>query len=151
MDSTLNTQKLYDRDFAEWCEVTASQLREGKFEQVDLENLIEEIEGLTKRDRRELKNRLMVLLAHLLKRIYVDSPDNFHGWEVTIREQRRQIQSLLQDSPSLKSYFEEVFNTAYENALDDIRFEYQQTEFPDTWKFDAEANSILSENYWEAK
>ncbi len=149
MNSALNTQKLYDRDFAEWCEVTASQLREGKFEQVDLENLIEEIEGLTKRDRRELKNRLTVLLAYLLKRIYVDSPNNFHGWELTIREQRRQIQSLLQDSPSLKSYFEQVFNTAYENALDDIRFEYQQTEFPEHWQFEVEPTALLSVNYWQ--
>lgn len=151
MDSTFNIQKLYDRDFVEWCEVTASQLKERKFEQVDLENLIEEIEGLAKRDRRELKNRLTVLLAHLLKRIYVNSPDNFHGWELTIREQRRQIQDLLQDSPSLKSYLEEVFNIAYQNALDDVRFEYRQTNFPDTWKFDLKSNSLLSENYWEAK
>lgn len=149
MNSTLNVQKLYDQDFVQWCEVTASQLRDRTFEQVDLENLIEEIEGLAKRDRRELKNRLTVLLAHLLKRIYVKSPDNFHDWELTIREQRRQIQDLLQDSPSLKPYLEQVFNTAYQNALDDIRFEYQQTNFPDTWEFDLNLNSLLSENYWE--
>lgn len=150
MNSTLNVQKLYDQDFVQWCEVTASQLRDRTFEQLDLDNLIEEIEGLAKRDRRELKNRLTVLLAHLLKRIYVKCPDNFHGWELTIREQRRQIQDLLQDSPSLKPYLEQVFNTAYQNALDDIRFEYQQTNFPDTWEFDLNLNSLLSENYWEA-
>ncbi|EKQ67359.1 protein of unknown function DUF29 [Leptolyngbyaceae cyanobacterium JSC-12] len=148
MNSTLNTQNLYDQDFVEWCEITAAQLRDRKFEQVDLENLIEEIEGLAKRDRRELKNRLTVLLAHLLKRIYVNSPENFQGWELTIREQRRQIQDLLQDSPSLKSYIGEVFNTAYQNALDDVRLEYQQNEFPGTWEFELNSESLLSDNYW---
>jgi hypothetical protein len=148
MNSTLNTQNLYDQDFVEWCEITAAQLRDRKFDQVDLENLIEEIEGLAKRDRRELKNRLTVLLAHLLKRIYVNSPENFQGWELTIREQRRQIQDLLQDSPSLKSYLGEVFNTAYQNALDDVRLEYQQAEFPDTWEFELNSESLLSDNYW---
>ncbi|MCS6812815.1 MAG: DUF29 domain-containing protein [Cyanobacteria bacterium] len=87
----------------------------------------------------------------MLKRIYVNRPDNLHGWELTIREQRRQIQDLLQDSPSLKSYLEEVFNTAYQNALDDVRFEYRQMDFPDGWKFDSRSDSLLSENYWEAE
>ncbi len=148
MNSTFDIQNLYDQDFVEWCEITAAQLRDRKFEQVDLENLIEEIEGLAKRDRRELKHRLTVLLAHLLKRIYVNSPENFQGWELTIREQRRQIQDLLQDSPSLKSYLGEVFNTAYQNALDDVRLEYQQNEFPGTWEFELNSESLLSDNYW---
>ncbi len=148
MNSTFDIQNLYDQDFVEWCEITAAQLRDRKFEQVDLENLIEEIEGLAKRDRRELKNRLTVLLAHLLKRIYVNSPENFQGWELTIREQRRQSQDLLQDSPSLKSYLGEVFNTAYQNALDDVRLEYQQNEFPGTWEFELNSESLLSDNYW---
>ncbi|NCJ07619.1 DUF29 family protein [Synechococcales cyanobacterium C] len=150
MDASLKIQELYDLDFVEWCETTASQLKARNFEQLDLDNLIEEIEGLTKHDRRELRNRLTVLLAHLLKRIYIDSPEKFHGWELTIREQRRQIQDLLQDSPSLKPYFDEVFNTAYQNALDDVCFEYQQTEFPDTWKFDLEPSSLLFKSYWQA-
>lgn len=151
MNSTHDTQTLYDRDFIEWCEATASQLKAKKFDQLDLDNLIEEIEGLAKRDKRELKNRLTVLLAHLLKRLYVDNPDNFRGWELTIREQRRQIQDLLEDSPSLKSYLGEVFTVAYQNALEDVRFEYQKTDFPDTWQFEATPDDLLSENYWEVK
>jgi hypothetical protein len=63
--------------------------------------LIEEIEGLAGRDRRELKNLIRVLLAHLLKRIYVKSPDNYRGWEIMIREQRQQLRDLLEQSPGL--------------------------------------------------
>lgn len=149
MNSTLKDQKLYNRDFVEWCEMTASQLKDRKFENLDLENLIEEIESLAKRDRRELKNRLTVLFAHLLKRIYVESPESFNGWELTIREQRRQIQNFLHDSPSLNPYLGEILNTVYQDALEDVRFEYKQTEFPDTWEFDLESTALLSETYWQ--
>lgn len=148
MKSIVNIHKLYDRDFVEWCETTVSQLKSRSFGNLDLENLIEEIEGLAKRDRRELKSRLTVLLAHLLKRIYIDSSENFKGQELTIREQRRQIQNLLHDSPSLKPYFEEILNTVYEDALNDVRFEYPQTQFPDLGKFELEFDRVLFQNCW---
>ncbi|MCS6812816.1 MAG: DUF29 domain-containing protein [Cyanobacteria bacterium] len=41
MNSTINVQNLYDQDFVQWCEVTASQLRDRAFEQVDLDNLVD--------------------------------------------------------------------------------------------------------------
>jgi hypothetical protein len=50
-----------------------------------------------------------VLLAHLLKRTYVPLPENYRGWENTIYEQREQLQDLLEQSPSLKAYFEDSF------------------------------------------
>lgn len=94
-------KRLYEQDFIAWCDATVTQLKAGQLDHLDIENLIEEVESLGKRDRRELRNRLMVLLAHLLKRLYVDMPENFNGWELTIVEQRKQIQTLLNDSPSL--------------------------------------------------
>jgi hypothetical protein len=57
--------------------------------------LIEEIEGLAGRDKRELESRLEVLLSHLLKRIYVKSENDIGGWELTIREQRNQLKKIL--------------------------------------------------------
>ncbi|MFP4009826.1 MAG: DUF29 domain-containing protein [Spirulinaceae cyanobacterium] len=146
-----NTQKLYDRDFVEWCEVTVSQLKAKKFESLDIDNLIEEIAGLANGDKRELKNRLTVLLAHILKRVYLDSPQNFRGWELTIREQRRQIQNILTDSPSLQSYLEDILETVYQDALEDVCFEYQQTEFHDFGELDLGFNNLLFKKYWEAE
>jgi len=66
-----------------------AKLRLRNIDDLDFENLIEEVENLAISDRRELKNRLIVLFAHLLKRIYVNLPDNFNGWELTIIEQRQ--------------------------------------------------------------
>lgn len=67
---------LYEQDLVAWFDDTVARLKVGKFHEVDIESLIEEVEGLAGRDRRELKSRLRVLLAHLLKRIYVRSSDS---------------------------------------------------------------------------
>ena len=58
---------LYDRDFFLWVETTANLLRAGKFTEIDIPNLIEEIESLGRSEKRELKNSLIMLLVHLLK------------------------------------------------------------------------------------
>ncbi|MDY7006115.1 MAG: DUF29 domain-containing protein [Cyanobacteriota bacterium] len=120
-------ESLYHRDFIAWCEDTAAKLRSRELDNLDFDNLIEEIESLGRSERRELKNRLMVLLAHILKRMYVNTPENFNGWELTIVEQRKQIKGLLQDSPSLKPYLEATFTEVYADALDIVRVEYKQT------------------------
>ncbi|HAO10007.1 MAG TPA: DUF29 domain-containing protein [Planktothrix sp. UBA8407] len=145
------TETLYDQDFVAWCEDTAAKLKVRDFDNLDFENLIEEIESLGRSDRRELRNRLMVLFAHILKRLYVNSPENFNGWEVTIVEQRQQIKGLLEDSPSLKPYLAEILAKVYANGLESVRFEYKETEFPDTWQFDVQTDVLLSKKYWEDK
>lgn len=79
-------------------------------------NLIEEIETLGRRERQELRNRLGVLLGHLLKWQFPPEKRS-NSWLSTIREQRVQVKLLLQDSPSLKPYLNEVFVTVYELGL----------------------------------
>ena len=139
---------LYEQDYVQWCEATVAQLKAGDLTGLDVDHLIEEIERLGKRDRRELKSRLTVLLAHLLKRTYVDSPENFNGWELTIREQRRQIEDLLDDSPSLNAHVREIFERCWERAIADVRLEYSSTLFPDAWAFDGDIKALLSTQYW---
>jgi hypothetical protein len=149
MKTLQDMKKLYEQDFVEWCEATVDQLKSKDLENLDLENLIEEVESLGRRDRRELKSRLTVLLAHLLKRTYVESPENFNGWELTIREQRRQLQDLLTDSPSLKPYLREILETVYATALSDVKLEYQNAHFPETFPFNPETEMLLSDDDWE--
>ncbi len=73
---------LYEQDFALWVEETVNLLKAGNFAQVDLDNLIEEVESLVERDKRELKNRLITLFEHALKRKYIPLPDCYRGWEI---------------------------------------------------------------------
>ena len=46
--------KLYDEDFVVWASETARLLREGRFEEIDVENLVEEVEAMAGRDQREV-------------------------------------------------------------------------------------------------
>ena len=73
-------KNLYDQDFALWIEATVKQLKSGDLSQVDLENLIEEVESLGRRDKRELKNRLITLFEQALKRRYLPLSDCYRGW-----------------------------------------------------------------------
>ncbi len=145
----LTTQSLYDQDFALWIDDTVAKLKARDFEQIDLENLIEEIGSLGKSDKREVKSRLIVLLAHILKRVYIDSTDDNGGWRNTIDEQRRELIAVLEDSPSLRNYFESIFDTAYQTALLIVRKDYKRVEFPDEWQFDRSADSILTQTFWQ--
>lgn len=140
--------KLYDRDFVAWCDDTVAKLRAQKFGELDLENLIEEIDSLARSDRRQIKNRLDILLNHLLKRCYVATPEDNRGWELTIREQRKQLQRLIEESPSLRNYLSEVFNEIWQVALAEVRQDYPQAQFPDQWQFSREVEALLTEEIW---
>ncbi|MEC4986602.1 MAG: DUF29 domain-containing protein [Oscillatoria sp. PMC 1068.18] len=113
--TTTNQTNLYDRDFYLWTETTTNLLRENQFHQVDLDNLIEEIASMGKREKRELKSRLIVLLMHLLKWKY-QSEKRSPSWNSTISEQRICLELLLEDSPSLKSFLAEVLSNCYQKA-----------------------------------
>ncbi|TAD97294.1 MAG: DUF29 domain-containing protein [Oscillatoriales cyanobacterium] len=108
-------QQHEEQDFCLWIEATAQNLKEGKFNQIDIPNLVEEIESMGRSEKRELKNRLIVLLMHLLKWEYQPEKRS-QSWRSTIAEQRICIESLLEDSPSLQPLILEVFDNCYEKA-----------------------------------
>jgi hypothetical protein len=141
-----SAQTLYDTDFAVWIEHTAELLKQQRFSELDLENLIEEIEALGRSDRREIRSRLIVLLAHLLKFAY--QPDRrSRSWTATILEQRRQIRLILADSPSLKRYLSDIFAACYVEAREEAAEEtgLELATFPETCPF-GETESL--ERHW---
>lgn len=109
---------LYDTDYQRWLSETIAQLRSRNFDHLDLENLIEEIESLGKREKRALASYLMRLCEHLLKLKYWEAEREscFRGWKVEIRNFRLAIDRILQDSPSLKSDLTEIFDRESHNA-----------------------------------
>jgi hypothetical protein len=58
---------LYEVDFYAWTQEQSSLLSRGQWQSLDIENLVEEIESLGKQQKQELRNRLAILIGHLLK------------------------------------------------------------------------------------
>ncbi|MEX0270874.1 DUF29 domain-containing protein [Leptolyngbyaceae cyanobacterium UHCC 1019] len=108
---------LYETDFYAWIQEQATLLRNQQWSQLDLPNLIEELESLGKQQRQELRNRLGVLVGHLLKWEYQPQYRS-RSWLATVRVQRRDTVRLLKDNPSLQSYLDNALQEAYENAKD---------------------------------
>ncbi|MGF1567155.1 MAG: DUF29 domain-containing protein [Nodosilinea sp.] len=112
----LGMTDLYTTDFYAWTLEQAHLLRQGKLEYIDGLNLSEEIESLGKQQKQELKNRLGVLIGHLLKWHY-QLDQRSKSWKYTIQEQRLQILDLLEQNPSLKAYQAEAILKAYQLGL----------------------------------
>lgn len=108
---------LYETDFFAWTQAQAELLRHRQWHQLDLPNLIEEIESLGRQQRQELRNRLSVLIGHLLKWQY-QSQRRTRSWLATIRIQRRDSLKLIEENPSLQSYLQQAVLEAYENGKD---------------------------------
>ncbi|HAC64849.1 MAG TPA: DUF29 domain-containing protein [Cyanothece sp. UBA12306] len=144
------TKTLYDTDFNFWVEETVNNLKSKNYEQIDWENLIDEVEGLAKRDKRELESRLTTLYEHALKRCFVPLPDCYRGWEGTLSRTQQQLTRILRDSPSLKAYLLAIIDECYHNALKNLCREYD-TSFPDICPFPTDLESLLCEEFWQLK
>ena len=137
----------YDTDFHAWANEQAALLRSGQLSAADIENIAEEIESLGKSERRELANRLTVLLKHLLK--WAHQPKGRGpSWEATIKVQRNGLIRHMRDNPSLKpllgpsideAHTDAVIEAAQETRLPDAMFpttcpwSFEQISDPDFW------------------
>src|SRR5471030_2443483 len=90
----------YEQDVVAWASEQAALLRAGKLSAIDIEHIAGEIEDVGKSEQRELASRMTVLLAHLLKWKYQPERQGV-SWEKTIKAQRKDINYVLEESPSL--------------------------------------------------
>src|SRR5512137_2940792 len=113
----MNIKTLYEQDFYSWIQHHVALLKDSRFDEIDVDNLIEELQGMAKKDERELISRLIILIAHLLKWQY--QPDmQSKSWSSSIIEQRVQVLFLLEDVPSLRNKMPDAMLRAYPKALE---------------------------------
>ncbi len=115
LEPTQNLTELYDQDYCLWLETTAKLLETGEFYQLDIPNLIEEIEDMSRKEKKSLESNLEILLMHLLKYKYQPEKRS-HSWKYTIIEHRNRIAKTFKYSPSLKNHYREVFAECYQVA-----------------------------------
>lgn len=124
-------KSLYDTDFNLWILHTVEQLKNKQFDQLDLENLIEEVESLGREDKFKLYILLRKLMETLLKLRYWTS-DFKRAYRVEALHFRMTIETILKSSPSLKAILEEEFQKAYRDAREILLIDFtkEKEEFP---------------------
>ena len=105
----------HDQDLYEWAKQNAQLIREGRFDEIDAENIADELEAMSGSQRRELLSRLTVLITHLLE-WWHQQANRGRSWLTTIVQQRIHIMTLLDESPSLKRFLPELAERAYGDA-----------------------------------
>lgn len=106
---------LHETDLYLWTQAQAALLRAGRWQEVDLKHLAEEIESVGGSQKSEIRNRLAILIQHLLKWEFQPQKRKY-GWRASIVEQRLQIDGLLDVSPSLAAWPGAVLAKAYRLA-----------------------------------
>jgi hypothetical protein len=143
----MSDPSLYDQDFYAWANEQAALLRAGKLSAADIEHIAEEIESMGKTEKRELVNRLAMLLLHLLKWQFQPIRRG-SSWERTILEQRVRLVSHMADNPSLTAKFADAVMEAYRLALIGATDEtaLPKAAFPAAcpWNFE----QIMDEDFW---
>jgi Domain of unknown function DUF29 len=79
---------LYEEDFPLWAERQAALLRAGRFDELDLDNLIEEVEDLSRRERKSVESYVDTIVEHLLNLALSPAERPRRGWLVTVDKQR---------------------------------------------------------------
>ncbi|MBF0203451.1 MAG: DUF29 domain-containing protein [Desulfamplus sp.] len=134
----------YETDIAAWANEQAWLVRNKKFELLDIEHLAEEIEDVGKSEQRELSNRMIILIAHLLKWQFQPERQS-RSWQVTIRNQRKAIQIHLKQVLSLKVKLNDAewLEIIWGDAIYEASKETGLDNFPETCPWSI--NDILSD------
>ena len=111
----IRANELYQTDFYSWTQEQARLLRERRFDDLDLDNLVDEVASVGASEKREIRRRLKVLIAHLLKWRFQPGLRG-NSWRRTIRQQRDTIADIVETSPSLRSYVLQAIPAAYNGA-----------------------------------
>lgn len=107
--------ELFELDETAWLEQMAALAGQGAGDALDLHHLSEYLGDMAKRDKREVVQRMMVLLVHLLK--WEHQPKKrTRSWQLTIDEQREELQELL-ESGSLRGHAEQDLSKIYSKAV----------------------------------
>jgi hypothetical protein len=137
----------YDRDVILWAEEQARLLRAGRFAELDIEHIADEIEDVGKAEKRELASRMAVLLAHLLKWRF-QPEKRTRSWRSTIKTQRQRIELAIRATPSLKCVLRDPNwkldtwleartqaerETGIEDLPEDCPFTFDEARDPDFW------------------
>jgi hypothetical protein len=110
---------LYEEDPYLWGQAQAALLRNQRFAELDLANLIEEVEDLGGSLKRAVRSHARRIIEHLLKLQHSSATESRVGWRATIRAQRSELLDHL--TPSLRRELESELAELYARARHDAK------------------------------
>ena len=129
-----------DSDFAAWIYDQVAALREGRFADLDIDDLTDEVESLARRDFRKLRSYLRVILIYMLKWDWQPERRDV-SWRKSINASRERVWSELAASPSFRprvaDAVEQVLESARMKAWDEtgvFRLEREPKTCPYSWE-----------------
>ena len=113
----MNNQ-LYEQDFNLWRQSIIEQIKEHRFNDIDWEHLLVELEDMGKSEKRSFISNLTILIAHLIKlTVQSDAPEMMKGsWYSSVTEHRFRVNKDLEENPSFKNYITEILSKSYTDA-----------------------------------
>jgi Domain of unknown function DUF29 len=116
-------KQLYEEDFYVWTQRQAELLRARRYDELDLEHLIEEVEDLGGALKRSVRSRVRTIIEHLLKLQHSPAVDPRPGWRDTVRTQRDDLVDDLTPSlrRELQGELEELYARARQRAQGSLR------------------------------
>jgi DNA-directed RNA polymerase subunit L len=110
-------KQLYDVDDDQWLEQTINLLKNHQFQQLDLDNLIEELEDLGREKKNAVASLLEQIIRHLLLLQYwtTEAEYNTVHWQEEIYNFRIQLRRKI--TTNLRKYLEDELTSIYQDAL----------------------------------
>ena len=108
--------RIYETDLLRWTEEQAALLRAGRFGELDVEHLLEELEDMGKEQKVALQSLFRQILIHLLKLRLSPATAPRGKWVDELVEFRAQAQTRLEETPSLQHYADGLFAKAWQQA-----------------------------------
>ncbi|NCS77998.1 MAG: DUF29 domain-containing protein [Microcystis aeruginosa K13-07] len=110
-------KQLYDIDDDQWLEQTINLLKNHQFQQLDLDNLIEELEDLGREKKNAVASLLDQIIRHLLLLQYWTTEAEYNAvhWQEEIYNFRTQLRRTI--TTNLRKYLEDELTSIYQDAL----------------------------------
>lgn len=106
----------YEDDFHDWSFQQAELLRQRRFSEADLPNIIEELESMGNEQLHALESSYRLLISHLLK--WQFQPERrSRSWEITIVRERSNIEAREKRNRSLRANAERIVDDIYRKAV----------------------------------
>ena len=149
------SKSLNDTDFTKWVQLTVKQLREKDFENLDLENLIDEVESLIYEQKKWITDSLITVLTYSMKRMFLDLPERFHDWERYVFRAQLDIKRDVANNETILEYWDDMFDHAWDISL--IRLEadfktheeFERSLYPKNWQLAKDYGTLVKQDFWE--